>query len=261
MTLDLLGESGKILAVPGNGDAELWRYVGLRLPLLISRFLPFSVLLGTLIAFVGLNQHSEVVAMKAAGMSAHQILAPADRRQPRHRRAALRLQRDRSWSSPARAVNAWTDNDYRADPARKRDPQQCLGADRRRSRPRRHRRRPRRRHARRAGSPSTSARAASSPRVIEADTRAPAPGGGDWRLERRAHLRRRHERGPPGCPRSTALAGVTPSQLTLAKVDPDELDYLHARRRASPSSRPPAARPTRPAPAWRTRFRGRCRPC
>src|SRR5947209_8559490 len=76
MTLDLLGESGKILAIPGNGDAELWRYVSLRIPLLISRFLPFSVLLGTLIAFVGLNQHSEVVAMKAAGLSAHQILAP-----------------------------------------------------------------------------------------------------------------------------------------------------------------------------------------
>src|SRR5690349_22491177 len=76
MTLDLLGESGKILAVPGNGDAELWRYVGLRIPLLVSRFLPFSVLLGTLVAFVGLNQHSEVVAMKAAGLSAHQILAP-----------------------------------------------------------------------------------------------------------------------------------------------------------------------------------------
>ena len=29
MTLDLLGESGKILAVPGNGEAELWRYVSL----------------------------------------------------------------------------------------------------------------------------------------------------------------------------------------------------------------------------------------
>src|ERR1700755_2878187 len=76
MTLDLLGESGKILAVPGNGDAELWRYVSLRIPLLVSRFLPFSVLLGTLIAFTGLNQHSEVVAMKAAGISAHQMLAP-----------------------------------------------------------------------------------------------------------------------------------------------------------------------------------------
>ena len=76
MTLDLLGESGKILAVPGNGDADLWHYVALRLPILVSRFLPFSVLLGALIAFVGLNQHSEVVAMKAAGLSAHQILAP-----------------------------------------------------------------------------------------------------------------------------------------------------------------------------------------
>src|SRR6188768_721166 len=76
MTLDLLGESGKILAVPGNGEAELWKYVSLRVPLLISRFLPFSVLLGTLIAFTGLNQHSEVVAMKAAGISAHQMLAP-----------------------------------------------------------------------------------------------------------------------------------------------------------------------------------------
>src|SRR5689334_16803731 len=74
MTLDLLGESGKILAVPGNGDPDLWRYVSLRIPILISRFLPFAVLLGTLIAFVGLNQHSEVVAMKAAGLSAHQIL-------------------------------------------------------------------------------------------------------------------------------------------------------------------------------------------
>src|SRR5207253_4562054 len=63
MTLDLLGESGKILAVPGSSDADLWRYVLLRVPMLVARFLPFSVLLGTLIAFVGLNQHSEVVAM------------------------------------------------------------------------------------------------------------------------------------------------------------------------------------------------------
>src|SRR6188508_1478966 len=76
MTLDLLGESGKILAVQGNGEADLWRYVALRIPLLISRFLPFSILLGTFIAFTGLNQHSEVVAMKAAGISAHQMLAP-----------------------------------------------------------------------------------------------------------------------------------------------------------------------------------------
>ena len=75
-TLDLLGESGKILGVPGNDNGDLWRYIGMRVPQLIQRFLPFSVLLGTLITFTTLSQNSEVVAMKAAGLSAHQILAP-----------------------------------------------------------------------------------------------------------------------------------------------------------------------------------------
>ncbi len=74
--LDLLGESGKILAVPGNGEAELWKYVSLRAPQLVARFLPYSVLLATLITLVTLNQNSEVVSMKAAGLSAHQVLAP-----------------------------------------------------------------------------------------------------------------------------------------------------------------------------------------
>ncbi len=76
MALDLLGESGDILAYPGNGDAELWLYVTLRTPQIIARFLPFAALLATLITFVTLNQNSEIVSMKAAGVSAHQILAP-----------------------------------------------------------------------------------------------------------------------------------------------------------------------------------------
>ena len=75
-TLDLLGNSGDVLAYPGNGDAQLWHYVGLRVPQIIARFLPFSVLLGTLIMLASLNQNSEIVSMKAAGLSAHQILAP-----------------------------------------------------------------------------------------------------------------------------------------------------------------------------------------
>lgn len=75
-TLDLLGESGKILAHPGNGDGELWTYISLRVPQLIARFLPFAILLGALVTFVTLNQNSEIIAMKAAGVSAHQILAP-----------------------------------------------------------------------------------------------------------------------------------------------------------------------------------------
>src|SRR3546814_11668665 len=76
-TLDLLGESGKILAQPGNGDAELWRYIGLRVPQIIDRFLPFSVLLGPLITLVPLNQNSEVISIKSTGLSTPQVLAPS----------------------------------------------------------------------------------------------------------------------------------------------------------------------------------------
>ena len=76
LALDLLSATGDILAVDGNGQAEILHYASLRTPQLISRFLPYSVLLATLITLVTLNQNSEVVAMKAAGLSAHQVLAP-----------------------------------------------------------------------------------------------------------------------------------------------------------------------------------------
>ncbi|MGE0776637.1 MAG: LPS export ABC transporter permease LptG [Sphingomonadaceae bacterium] len=76
LALDLLGESGDILAYPGNGEAQIWHYLSLRAPQIVARFLPFSALLATLITLATLNQHSEIIAMKAAGISAHQILAP-----------------------------------------------------------------------------------------------------------------------------------------------------------------------------------------
>ncbi len=76
MMLDLLSNTGDILAHPGNGQAELLRYASLRVPQLVARFLPYSVLLATIITLATFNQNSEVIAMKAAGLSAHQILAP-----------------------------------------------------------------------------------------------------------------------------------------------------------------------------------------
>ncbi|MFM9828449.1 MAG: LPS export ABC transporter permease LptG [Sphingomonas sp.] len=74
--LDLLSESGVILAYKGNGNAEVVRYVSLRLPEIISFLLPFAALLGTIITLSTLNYNSEVIAMKASGLSAHQVLAP-----------------------------------------------------------------------------------------------------------------------------------------------------------------------------------------
>ena len=87
----------------------------LRLPILFSRFLPFSVLLGTLIAFVGLNQNSEVVAMKAAGLSAHQILAPLVVASIGIA-AGLFAFNEVVVVNSTRAVTAWTDNDYKPVP-------------------------------------------------------------------------------------------------------------------------------------------------
>ncbi|MFQ5346897.1 MAG: LPS export ABC transporter permease LptG [Rhodothalassiaceae bacterium] len=74
--LDLLDQMDAILAAEGNGGAALWRYVLLRLPDLLSRFIPFSALLAVLLTLATLNQHSEIVVMKASGMSAHRILLP-----------------------------------------------------------------------------------------------------------------------------------------------------------------------------------------
>ena len=76
LTLNLLSESGKILAYKGNGQAEVWRYVSLRGPELIAFAIPYSVLLGTILTLITMNQNSEVIALKAAGLSAHQVLAP-----------------------------------------------------------------------------------------------------------------------------------------------------------------------------------------
>lgn len=115
MMLNLLSESGKILAVQGNGEAELWRYVGYRLPQLISFAFPFSFLLGALITFTTLNQNSEVVAMKAAGLSAHQMLAPL--------LAASAVLAGVSFAfnelvvvNGSRQLSAWDDNEYRPVP-------------------------------------------------------------------------------------------------------------------------------------------------
>ena len=66
--LDLLSNSGDVLAQPGNGQAELLRYASLRVPQLIARFMPYSVLLATIITLATFSQNSEVVAMKAAGL-------------------------------------------------------------------------------------------------------------------------------------------------------------------------------------------------
>jgi len=225
MTLDLLGESGKILAVPGNTDADLWRYVGLRLPILVSRFLPFSVLLGTLIAFVGLNQNSEVVAMKAAGLSAHQILAPLVLASIGIA-AILFAFNELVVVNSTREVTAWSDNDYKPVP-----PSSGMvsnvwvmnGDDLV--------------HAGVAGGrPFTLQRVELFDRsggVLQRQinaARATQRPGGDWLLQDvkiyDANMNVIQRR-----PVMVALPDLTPDQLTLAKVEPLELPYWILKKR------------------------------
>ena len=65
-----------------GSDAELpaWRILGLMLvksPAVIVQLLPFVFLFGTLGAFIGLNRRSELIAMRAAGVSAWRFVLPA----------------------------------------------------------------------------------------------------------------------------------------------------------------------------------------
>ncbi|HEU5482848.1 MAG TPA: LPS export ABC transporter permease LptG [Sphingomicrobium sp.] len=226
MTLDLLGESGKILAVPGNGDAELWRYVGLRVPLLVSRFLPFSVLLGTLIVFVGLNQNSEVVAMKAAGISAHQMLAPLIVASLGISVLAFAFNETVVVKS-ARAVTAWGENDYRPLP-----PESGIssniwvirGNDLIR--------------ARHLGGRGSSLHVegltifqrdkGALQRVIDAERAVPE--GDMWRLEN-VRIYDSTMNATTKTPVMTGLQGLTREQLTLARVDPDETGFFQLREK------------------------------
>jgi lipopolysaccharide export system permease protein len=225
-TLDLLGEAGKILAVPGNGDAALWHYVVLRIPLLVSRFLPFSVLLGTLIAFVGLNQNSEIVAMKAAGLSAHQILAPLIVASIGIA-AALFAFNEGVVVNSARHVNAWSDNYYKPIPPTSgilSNVWLLQGDD-----------------LVRAG--IVSGRGSGMvlhqvsvydrtggvlQKVINADRATPV--GGGWLLQQ-VQIYDANMNVVRHSAAMAALAGVRPDQFTLAKVDPTVLDYWTLKKR------------------------------
>ena len=226
MTLDLLGESGKILAVPGNGEAELWTYVSLRLPILISRFLPFSVLLGTLIALAGLNQHSEVVAMKAAGISAHQILAPLFLVSIGIA-GLLFVFNERVVVDATLTVTAWTDNDYRPLPQEsgiQTNVWVMYGDDLV--------------QARHVGGTGPGFHAEELTiyerddnalrRVIQVERAAPL--GDSWLLQdvrlydATMNLVRRQDE-------AIALHGLEPQRLMLAKVDPDRIDFFTLRER------------------------------
>jgi lipopolysaccharide export system permease protein len=222
MTLDLLGESGKILAQPGNGDADLWRYVSLRIPMLVARFLPFSVLLGTLITLAALNQHSEVIAIKAAGISAHQIIAPLMLASFLVAGVSFAFN-ERVVTRAAAALGAWEAVDYGRVPPQSgvinrvwvRHGEDLILARQVSGRGP---------EVRLTGLTIHSRSNGTLDQLIEAETARPAPDGRGWELR---GVRITDLAGPTltTLPVYRLEADIKPFQFTLARVDPDEQDF------------------------------------
>ncbi|MBB4315859.1 LPS export ABC transporter permease LptG [Roseospira marina] len=66
--LDLLDTASTVLE-GGRGATDLVTYIGLRLPLLVNQIVPLAVLIAALATLLGFARRSEIVAMKAAGVS------------------------------------------------------------------------------------------------------------------------------------------------------------------------------------------------
>ncbi len=74
--LDLLNRSEAIMAADGATSQSIVRYILLRSPQIVSQFTPFAALLSIVVTLSALNLSSEIVIMRAAGMSIHRVLAP-----------------------------------------------------------------------------------------------------------------------------------------------------------------------------------------
>ena len=77
LLIDLVEQMRSIGARVELGLLEALRLTLLKTPMLIEQTLPFIVLAGTMMAIIGLNRSSELVAMRAAGVSAWRFLTPA----------------------------------------------------------------------------------------------------------------------------------------------------------------------------------------
>ncbi len=72
--MDLLDSAEEVLA-RGEQTTDLLTYAALRLPVIVERLVPLSVLLGSVLAFLTLANNNEVVALRAAGLAPLRLMA------------------------------------------------------------------------------------------------------------------------------------------------------------------------------------------
>lgn len=75
--VDLVEQMRAVAGLTGATGLTALQLTLMRLPGILEQALPFAVLVGTIMAFVQLSRKSEIIAMRAAGLSAWRFLAPA----------------------------------------------------------------------------------------------------------------------------------------------------------------------------------------
>lgn len=74
--VDLVEQLRNVADIPGGGTGLALIFTLMRTPSILEQALPFAVLVGAIVTFMRLSRSSEVVAMRASGISTWRILSP-----------------------------------------------------------------------------------------------------------------------------------------------------------------------------------------
>lgn len=74
--VDIVEQLRNVAALPGAGTGTALRFTLMRTPAILEQALPFAVLVGSIVTFMRLSRSSEVVAMRASGISTWRFLSP-----------------------------------------------------------------------------------------------------------------------------------------------------------------------------------------
>jgi lipopolysaccharide export system permease protein len=74
--VDVVEQLRNVAGVPGAGTITALRFTLMRTPAILEQALPFAVLVGSIVTFMRLSRSSEVVAMRASGVSTWRFISP-----------------------------------------------------------------------------------------------------------------------------------------------------------------------------------------
>lgn len=74
--VDVVEQLRNVAGVPGGSTITALKFTLMRTPAILEQALPFAVLVGSIVTFMRLSRSSEVVAMRASGVSTWRFISP-----------------------------------------------------------------------------------------------------------------------------------------------------------------------------------------